>query len=576
MIVVYISILNYMIVSWPLNKKMFRALFQLFKVQLRVIDLNDNAPKFPSEKVSLEIAEDAQIGSLIRLDSASDADSAKFGVGSYYIKEVGETWEKYFELETEKIDENTLVPKLKLVNQLDYEQKKVHDLVLIARDKGNPPFEGKMEVRMNVLDVNDHAPVFPQSRYSLNVSELSKSGQLITRITATDGDSGENGRLTYGYSSLVPDSTKKIFPIDPATGEIRVGKNIDFENAKKYQLYIEVHDNGPNPKWAYCSLTITVIDANDNPPEIEVSFVGSDSPDHELSENVEIGSFVAFVSVSDSDLGESGRVDTQLEENPDFELEPVGAGSNRFILKTKAPLDRERTSSYDLTVRSRDHGVPPLESAKVVQILVSDINDNAPSFPHSEYDVTMSENNQPGVKVTGIRATDPDEGKNSEIHYFLQDNHDLFKIDEETGEIFAKVALDAEKYRSGLFLHIKAVDSGTPQLSGNTAIRLKIKDENDNRPVFDKRIYSFRLSENQPVGTIVGKISASDRDENNKLDYLLKDRSIYFRLDKNTGELTTIREIDHERDPTLFDLTILACDLGKKCDTARLTISILG
>ena len=115
-------------------------------MQLRVIDLNDNAPKFPSEKVSLEIAEDAQIGSLIRLDSASDADSAKFGVGSYYIKEVGETWEKYFELETEKIDENTLVPKLKLVNQLDYEQKKVHDLVLIARDKGNPPFEGKIEV----------------------------------------------------------------------------------------------------------------------------------------------------------------------------------------------------------------------------------------------------------------------------------------------------------------------------------------------------------------------------------------------------------------------------------------------
>ena len=552
-----------------------RKVFRLFKIQLTILDLNDNAPVFPSSELELNIAEDAQVGTLIRLDSATDADSAEFGIAGYAVREVGDTWEKYFELEEETI-EQAIIPKLKLVKELDFEQKKRHTLELTARDKGNAPLEGKMTIKINVLDVNDQPPTFAQARYTLNVSELSKSGEVVLNLNASDGDSGENGRLTYAYSSLVDEKTAAIFPIDPESGIITVGeRDIDFEDSAKYLLYVEVHDNGANPRYAYTTVVINIIDANDNPPEIEVSFVGDDSPHESLSEDVLVGSFVAFVSVTDSDLGESGRVTTLLEENPDFELEAVDGGTSRFILKTKSPLDRERSAAYDLIVRSRDHGLPPLESVKVVHITVGDINDNAPSFPHSEYNVVLPENNLPGVKVTTIKASDLDQGVNGQIRYCLVDNQHLFKIDEQTGEIFAKVALDAEQYRRDILLNIQAQDNGQPVLKGYTSIRIKIKDLNDNRPRFDSKTYAFRLSENQEPDALVGQVTATDKDLNAKLEYRIKERSKYFKIDAQSGEIRTIRTLDFERDPTFFDVTVLSCDLDEKCDTARMTISVV-
>ena len=551
-----------------------RELFQLFKIELTILDLNDNAPKFPVSSIELNIAEDAQVGTLIRLDSATDADSARFNIAKYELKELGDTWEKYFELEQEVIDQ-AIIPKLKLVTELDYEQKKEHTLELTARDKGNAPFSGTMKIKVNVIDVNDESPHFPQARFTLNVSELTKTGDVILNLNATDGDSGTNGRLSYGYSSLVDEKTRTIFPIDSDSGIISVGeRSIDFEDAKKYVLYVEVRDNALNPRWAYCTVVVNIIDANDNTPQVEVSFVGSDSPHQSLSEDVKIGSFVAFVSVTDDDLGESGRVTTVLDENDDFELETVDVATNRFILKTKSALDRERRGLYDLIVRARDHGVPPLESIKVVHLKVADINDNPPVFPHSEYHVVLKENNLAGVKVTTIKANDPDEGKNARIRYSLVNNRHLFKIDEQTGELFARVALDAEQYRQNIVLHIKATDGGQPTLSGYTSIRITVKDENDNRPVFAMEKYSFNLAENQPVGTVVGQVSATDRDADSAVRYGIKERSIYFGIDEETGHIVTKRELDHETDPTFFNLTLIACDNGEKCDLSRLVISI--
>ena len=95
-------------------------------------------------------------------------------------------------------------------------------------------------------------------------------------MKAEDADSGENGRLTYSYNSLVPESTQNMFPINATSGEIRVGRKIDFENNREHILYVQAADDGANPRKAYCTVIVEIIDTNDNPPSIDIYWESED------------------------------------------------------------------------------------------------------------------------------------------------------------------------------------------------------------------------------------------------------------------------------------------------------------
>ena len=174
-----------------------------------------------------------------------------------------------------------------------------------------------------------------------------------------------------------------MFPINATTGAIKVGKKIDFETTRQHMLYVQAADKGANSKKAYCTVIVEIIDTNDNAPDIEVTFIDDIVDFPTIAEDVEIGSFVAFVSVSDSDLGPAGEVEAFLVENEDFGLEVIDRATHRYIIKTLRKLDRERISDYTLTLNARDHGIPSLQSTKQVRIEISDVNDNTPYFGHA-------------------------------------------------------------------------------------------------------------------------------------------------------------------------------------------------
>ena len=230
-------------------------------------------------------------------------------------------------------------------------------------------------------------------------------------------------------------------------GAIRVGRKIDFENDREHILYVQAADDGVNPRKAYCTVIVEIIDTNDNPPSIDV-YWESEEENLKISEDIQIGAFVAFVSVSDSDLGPAGEISSFELDSEDFGLEVIDEPSNRYIIKTIRALDRERIGQYNLELRARDAGIPPLSSLKIVKIEIEDVNDNSPYFGHATYFLSFDENNEIGKSLTRIVANDLDDGKNGQIKYSLKSPNEYVAIDENTGELSLIKQIDAEKLPS--------------------------------------------------------------------------------------------------------------------------------
>ena len=346
-------------------------------------------------------------------------------------------------------------------------------------------------------------------------------------------------------------------------GAIRVGRKIDFENDREHILYVQAADDGVNPRKAYCTVIVEIIDTNDNPPSIDV-YWESEEENLKISEDIQIGAFVAFVSVSDSDLGPAGEISSFELDNEDFGLEVIDEPSNRYIIKTIRSLDRERIGQYNLELRARDSGIPPLSSVKIVKIEIEDVNDNSPYFGHATYFLSIDENNDIGKSLTRIVANDLDDGKNGQIKYSLKSPNEYVAIDENTGELSLIKQIDAEKLPSDdklIKVQILATDLGEPSQVGETELEIQIRDLNDNHPNFEEDKYEFEIDEHEPIGTLVGQpIRAFDLDSNSIISYKLLNNQKKFEIDSKTGEIRLLRELDYEKDSKSYKLNISASD----------------
>ena len=221
------------------------------------------------------------------------------------------------------------------------------------------------------MDVNDHNPKFDRENYEIQISESTKIGEVIFTLKASDADTGKFGELEYSYdNTLVSNATRTLFVLDKISGNISVGAKLNYEASKQHTLYVEARDFGPSSIPAYTTVTINVINVNDNQPSIEVKFL-TEQIEPSISEDAQIGDFVAFVSVTDEDKGKAGELTANLVETPGFELTPIDLDQNRYIIRTKNELDRERVSRYDLVIEAADSGIPPLVSQKRISLKVT-------------------------------------------------------------------------------------------------------------------------------------------------------------------------------------------------------------
>ncbi|KAM6380449.1 protocadherin gamma-A10-like [Pluvialis apricaria] len=553
---------------------------QVYGIEVEITDINDNAPSFQEAETELRMSETTAPGSRFPLRGALDPDVGENSVQSYEL-----SGDEHFSLAVQAVAGGAQRPELVLTKALDREEAAFHELVLRARDGGEPGRTGTARIRVSVLDANDNAPVFSQAEYTVRVPEDVPVGSVLVAVTAADPDEGMNGDVKYRFHK-VSDRASEAFHLDSETGEISVKEELDFEETSSHELEVQAHDG---ELFNTAKVAITVTDMNDNAPQISVRSALS-----AVSEDAPPGTVVALLHVQDRDAGANGEVRCSITERLPFRLEKTFEDYYRVV--TSRELDREEVSEYNVTVRASDGGSPSLWSSAVLSLRVLDVNDNAPVFAEARYSARLPENNAAGALVLTVRASDADWGQNARVRYRLWEGRvrgaplsSYVSVQAETGALYALRSFDYEEVRE-VGLWVRAEDGGAPALSSNVSVRLVIVDENDNAPQVLYPPASVSPSSgavwagvelaprSAEPGSLVAKVVAVDADagQNAWLSYELAKATEpgLFRVGLHSGEVRTAR-FPLARDASRQSLVVVVKDHGRPALSATATLTVV-
>ncbi|XP_078506861.1 protocadherin gamma-A10-like [Lissotriton helveticus] len=548
---------------------------KIYSVEIEIQDINDNPPTFLTEQTVLQVIENKALGSRFVMPEAHDPDLGKNSVQGYDV-----SFNKHFTLEVKEGEDGVKRAELVLEQSLDHEENVLHQLVLTARDGGDPGRSGTAQILVTVIDVNDNAPVFNQSVYKIKILENMPTGTVVTTIEATDKDHGVNSILTYSFTKIRENVILK-FQLDSKTGEISLISPLDFEETERYEFEVQATDGESVSR---CSVFVNVINVNDNRPEILISSLLS-----QVVENSPTGTTVALLEVYDRDSGEYGDVVCSIPPNLPFQLDK--SLGNYYSLITDGLLDRECVSEYNITITAMDKGTPPLTKTKTISLKITDVNDNPPLFERISYAVHVSENTPPGTSIFTVKAIDQDWDLNGKIMYSIVDGHvgdvpltSSISINSESGVIYALRSFDFEEFRE-FTIQVKAQDGGSPALMSNATVSFFILDQNDNTPEIlypstptDGSSGVEMAPRSSEPGYLITKVIAVDADsgQNAWLSYQLlrsTDQGL-FTVGLQNGELRTARPII-EKDTMTHVLVVLVKDNGEPCLSSSVTVTIV-
>uniref|UniRef100_A0A4X1SNQ4 Cadherin domain-containing protein n=1 Tax=Sus scrofa TaxID=9823 RepID=A0A4X1SNQ4_PIG len=526
----------------------------LYSVEVEILDINDNAPRFLREELEVKIIENAALSSRFPLMEVYDPD---VGVNSLQGFKLSEN--SHFSVDMPKQADGPKYPELVLERALDREGEAIHQLVLTAMDGGDPVRTGMARILVTVLDANDNAPVFTQPVYRVSVPEDLPVGTPVLSVNATDQDEGLHSEVTYSFVRIT-DKISKTFCLNVLTGEITTSANLDYEDSSFYELNVEARDR----------------------PVVVTS--GSRS----VAESTPPGTVIALFQVYDRDSGPNGLVTCSISRSLPFELEK--SVDNYYRLVTNTVLDREHVSMYNITVTATDEGRPPLSTEILISLNVADINDNSPAFPHASYSVYIPENNPRGASIFAVTAYDPDSRENAQVTYSLAEDtiqgvplSSYISINSDTGVLYALLSFDYEQFRD-LQLRVIASDSGDPPLSSNVSLSIFVLDQNDNTPEIlypalptDGSTGVELAPRSAEPGYLVTKVVAVDRDsgQNAWLSYRLLKASEpgLFAVGLHTGEVRTARAL-LDRDALKQSLVVAVQDHGQPPLSATVTLTV--
>ncbi|XP_013177867.1 PREDICTED: protocadherin-like wing polarity protein stan isoform X1 [Papilio xuthus] len=482
--------------------------------------------------------------------------------------------------------------------RLDRERLDVHYFRVVAQDDTFPPRSGTTTLQINVLDCNDHAPVFEMQQYEASVREGASAGTTVLTLKATDQDIGNNAQVEYTIDSVSADSlnpeemnesmegdneqasTPDVFRVDGRSGALLTRAPLDREKVSRYTVIVKATDQAsPVSDRLSSSATIhvNIIDDNDNYPQFsEKTYTVTVDEDISVSENP----IIAKIKASDADVGANAAIRYAIiGGNTQMQFSIDSLSGDVALVK---PLDYEQVRNYRLVIRAQDGGSPSRSNTTQLLVNVKDVNDNAPRFYTSLFQESVSENVPVGYSIVRVQAYDADEGVNAELTYTLADkeyigNNDLpITIDPRSGWVYTSAQLDREvqpKYQ----LQVTATDGGVPPRSATASVVVVVQDVNDNDPVFSPPQYEVELAEDEPPGTPVVTVTATDADEDNRLHYEITGGNTRGRFSitsqNGRGLITVAQPLDFKQERR-YVLTVTATDPGGRADTAMVHINI--
>ena len=529
-------------------------LYGYTNVSVGVIDLNDNSPSFGSPEILVDVREDTKVGQSFYTVSASDLDSGIFGTVVYsFLSNPNATF---------KLDSRT--GALSLQHVIDFEGPTAYTVDILAQDGGSPPRNSTVKLKLRVLDVNDHAPIFGNSSYSVHVIESTPSNSNILKVLASDADTGVNARISYRFKPTVGSGDFGLKP----DGWIYIRVALDREARDIYHLIVEATDHGNPAKSSTASVTVYVNDTNDNNPNFKKPSYTFFVKEEEVNRTL-----VGSVSASDLDAGRNSKLTYKFESHS---KEFVISASNGEI-RTNQVLDREKTSSYDLMAVVSDSGVNPRTEKTRVTIIVEDINDNSPSFDKSSYMKQVYEDIRVGSSIIAVSANDADHGTNGLVRYSIGSGAtNVFQINAQTGLITVANALDREK-KDRYILHIVAQDQGLSPRDNIIMATIYVLDVNDNSPRFVNNSYFVNVPEKQAVGSEITAVTANDIDDGNngKVRYTIDSGNSgdTFKINASSGRIYLQVPLDYERRSN-YQLRIVASDLGQNSKSSDIFVTV--
>ena len=543
-------------------------------LSIHVVDVNDNAPQFVSGSHFTVLEENADL-SLFTV-TATDLDCATNGEITYSFRN-SSTYSLI------RINGSTGV--VSSLWPLDREEQEMYSFTVVATDSGTPRMSSSADVTLEVLDINDNAPVFGEDLYEFEVREDGVTA--LSGIQAADADIQENGQVaTYTLDSTAlpvnPYTGQPIFTINPLTGDITfnsTGLAPMFEFDSSYVLTVFAVDAGSPSLTGSATVAVNVSDVNDNAPVVATTSLQGEVPENTA------GYLVANFSATDADSGTNSEVIFTLQDTRDvFSIHPLTGE-----LTTVEPLDFEDECYYSLYVVATDRGQSPLSSVPYFfEVFVQPEEDIPPQFGSSPFIVSVPENSPAGTLVITVAAEDEDldvclldivsgsgSGTGPEgLTYSFADSSENFIIEEQTGGIHLLQMLDFEDIQQYV-LTVLATDVAGLQAEGIVVIN--VLDRNDVFPRFLQSFYETTVTENTAVGSSILQVTAVDEDslDQGRLVYSLAASSPYFDIDPSTGTLFLSGAIDFETVGSFVSLSAVVTDSAANSAAVPVNIHIV-
>ncbi|PNJ40678.1 CDH23 isoform 11, partial [Pongo abelii] len=576
-----------------------RPLSTLANLAIIITDVQDMDPIFINLPYSTNIYEHSPPGTTVRIITAIDQDKGRpRGIGYTIVS--GNT-NSIFALDY-------ISGALTLNGLLDRENPLYsHGFILTVKgtelNDDRTPSDATVTTTFNILviDINDNAPEFNSSEYSVAITELAQVGfalPLFIQVVDKDEENGgwlqgrpegvgeglhvQNLGLNSMFEVYLVGNNSHHFIISPTSIQgkadirIRVAIPLDYETVDRYDFDLFANESVPDHV-GYAKVKITLINENDNRPIFSQPLYNIS-----LYENVTVGTSVLTVLATDNDAGTFGEVNYFFSDDPDrFSLD-----KDTGLIMLIARLDYELIQRFTLTIIARDGGGK--ETTGRVRINVLDVNDNVPTFQKDAYMGALRENEPSVTQLVRLRATDEDSPPNNQITYSIVSasafgSYFDISLYEGYGVISVSRPLDYEQISNGLiYLMVMAKDAGNPPLNSTVPVTIEVFDENDNPPTFSKPAYFVSVVENIMAGATVLFLNATDLDRSREygqesIIYSLEG-SAQFRINARSGEITTTSLLDRET-KSEYILIVRAVDGGvghnQKTGIATVNITLL-
>ncbi|XP_035807161.2 protocadherin alpha-6-like isoform X20 [Amphiprion ocellaris] len=436
-------------------------------------------------------------------------------------------------------------------------------------------------VGVEVLDINDHSPSFPEEEKRLEIFESVLPGARFQLKPSRDSDSSPFSVQQYKLSHN--DHFRLEVRDKGEDGKIPIlvlQKSLDREAAVKHSLVLTALDGGKPPKSGNMNIVVNVLDVNDNTPVFS-----KDVYSVLLSENAPVGTTVIQVNATDLDDGQNGEIYYSFGDsvsNKLFAIFDINPSTGEITVK--GVIDYEQKDKYEIEIEASDKGFAPLTTEKSVIIKIVDVNDNAPEIEVTSFSSSIPEDSRPGTTVALISVNDLDSSLNGKVICSIGEDVPFAlspSLQDKMYSLVTKSPLDREK-QSQYDLTITAKDAGQPSLSSEKTISVVVSDVNDNSPEFSLSPYTFYVTEGNDPGASVFSVKASDRDENDNAAisyHIVRDGSednkvnSFLSINSENGHITALKSFDFETLKT-FQFQVVATDSGAPSLSSNVTVNV--